>query len=122
MEPLRHERSDDAVGAGKFFLSAHADSAARSIWDNSGHCPTAKVGVVLQRGTPAWRSLEPSTRPERPSMNNEKTNDLLSQIESIDTVSSEPTPAGWARRNWVQREAVAFAALADDAQSRQEIK
>jgi hypothetical protein len=47
-------------------------------------------------------------------MNNEKTNDLLHRLESIDTVSSEPVPAGWSRRNWVQREAVAFSALADD--------
>lgn len=47
-------------------------------------------------------------------MNNENTNDLLNRLESIDTLSPEPVPAGWSRRNWVQREAVAFSTLADD--------
>jgi len=37
--------------------------------------------------------------------------DVQALIESADPVASEPMPAGWSRRNWVQREAVAFGAL-----------
>ena len=37
--------------------------------------------------------------------------DIQARIENADPVASEPVPAGWSRRNWVQREAVAFAAL-----------
>lgn len=39
-------------------------------------------------------------------------NDLLQRLEAADSVPSEPTPAGWSRRNWVQRDAIAFAAAA----------
>ena len=37
--------------------------------------------------------------------------DVQALIESADPVASEPMPAGWSRRNWVQREAAAFGAL-----------
>jgi hypothetical protein len=37
--------------------------------------------------------------------------DVQALIESADPLASEPMPAGWSRRNWVQREAVAFGAL-----------
>ena len=37
--------------------------------------------------------------------------DVQALIESADPVASEPMPAGWSRRNWVQREAVALGAL-----------
>jgi len=47
--------------------------------------------------------------------NNDTTNDLLNRLESLDPLASEPTPAGWTRRNWVQREVVAFSGLSDDA-------
>lgn len=43
----------------------------------------------------------------------EQASDVLARIERADPVASEPVPAGWSRRNWVQREAVAFAALAE---------
>ncbi len=54
--------------------------------------------------------------------NKEQRNDLLNRLESIDAVNSEPVPAGWGRRNWVQREAVAFAAIADDVPKPEEIR
>jgi hypothetical protein len=48
-------------------------------------------------------------------MNKEQqTLDLQSRLDSVDTVASEPMPAGWSRRNWVQREAIAFGAIAAD--------
>jgi hypothetical protein len=37
--------------------------------------------------------------------------DIQALLESADPVASEPMPAGWSRRNWVQREAVALGAL-----------
>jgi hypothetical protein len=37
--------------------------------------------------------------------------DLKSRIESVDLIAEEPLPAGWSRRNWVQREAIAFGDL-----------
>ena len=50
-------------------------------------------------------------------MNNEQHNhdddrDLIERLAAADCVPSEPTPAGWSRRNWVQRDAIAFAAAA----------
>jgi len=45
-------------------------------------------------------------------MNNEQQSDLLNRLEAIDEVPAEPVPAGWSRRNWVQRDALAFAAAA----------
>ena len=45
-------------------------------------------------------------------MNNEQQHsDVQNRLESIDLVADEPMPAGWSRRNWVQREAIAFGAL-----------
>jgi len=41
--------------------------------------------------------------------NQELTLDLFTRLESLDTVPAEPLPAGWSRRNWVQRDAIAFA-------------
>jgi hypothetical protein len=46
--------------------------------------------------------------------NEQESLDLQNRLESVDTVQVEPMPAGWSRRNWVQREAIAFAALAVD--------
>jgi hypothetical protein len=43
--------------------------------------------------------------------NQELASDVQARIESADPVASETMPAGWSRRNWVQREAVAFGAL-----------
>jgi hypothetical protein len=43
--------------------------------------------------------------------NQERSSDITARLESIDALPSEPVPAGWSRRNWVQREAVAFGAL-----------
>jgi hypothetical protein len=43
--------------------------------------------------------------------NEQSSPDVSQRLESIDTVSTVPMPAGWSRRNWVQREAVAFGAL-----------
>jgi hypothetical protein len=43
--------------------------------------------------------------------NKELASDIQARIESADPLASEPMPAGWSRRNWVQREAVAFSAL-----------
>lgn len=43
--------------------------------------------------------------------NQELAAELQARIDSADPVASEPMPAGWSRRNWVQREAVAFGAL-----------
>ena len=40
--------------------------------------------------------------------NQQPCSDLLSRLDSVDPVASEPLPAGWSRRNWVQREAVAL--------------
>ena len=46
-------------------------------------------------------------------MNNEEhDNDLLERLEAADSLPGEPMPAGWSRRNWVQRDAIAFAAAA----------
>jgi hypothetical protein len=45
-------------------------------------------------------------------MNNEQQFDLQSRLEAIDSLPSEPVPAGWSRRSWVQRDAIAFAAAA----------
>jgi len=39
--------------------------------------------------------------------------ELKNRLESVDPVNEEPMPLGWSRRNWVQREALAFAALGD---------
>jgi hypothetical protein len=48
-------------------------------------------------------------------MNKEQqTLDLQSRLDSVDVVASEPMPAGWSRRNWVQREAIAFGAITAD--------
>jgi hypothetical protein len=45
-------------------------------------------------------------------MNNEQLpSDLNTRLESVDPLCTEPMPAGWSRRNWVQREAIAFGAL-----------
>lgn len=46
--------------------------------------------------------------------NQELASDVQARIESADPLSSEPMPAGWSRRNWVQREAVALGALVVD--------
>jgi hypothetical protein len=43
--------------------------------------------------------------------NQELPSDIQARIERADPVASEPTLFGWSRRNWVQRAAVAFAAL-----------
>jgi len=43
--------------------------------------------------------------------NQEPHSDLLTRLDSVDAVSTEPVPAGWSRRSWVQREAIAFGAL-----------
>jgi hypothetical protein len=49
-------------------------------------------------------------------MNNEQSaNDLKNRLENLDAIADEPLPAGWMRRNWVQREALAFGAVIDDA-------
>ena len=50
-------------------------------------------------------------------MNNQEHNhdddrDLIDRLTAADSVPSEPVPAGWSRRNWVQRDAIAFAAAA----------
>ena len=46
-------------------------------------------------------------------MNSEQQHsDLQNRLESVDLVAEEPMPAGWSRRNWVQRDALAFAAAA----------
>ena len=45
-------------------------------------------------------------------MNNEQSSDLQSRLEALDELPSEPRPSGWSRRNWVQRDAIAFAAAA----------
>jgi hypothetical protein len=48
-------------------------------------------------------------------MNNDQTtSDLLSRLDSVDALSSEPMPAGWSRRNWVQREKIALGAMGRD--------
>jgi len=44
--------------------------------------------------------------------NKEQNDDLLERLAAADCVPSEPMPAGWSRRNWVQRDAIAFAAAA----------
>ena len=44
--------------------------------------------------------------------NKDNTDNLLERLEAADCVPSEPMPAGWSRRNWVQRDAIAFAAAA----------
>jgi hypothetical protein len=45
-------------------------------------------------------------------MNNQQApSDLFHRLEAVDLVADEPMPAGWSRRNWVQREAIAFGAL-----------
>jgi hypothetical protein len=46
--------------------------------------------------------------------------DIQQRLESIDAVPSESVPAGWSRRNWVQREAVAFGAIGDESLPRLE--
>jgi hypothetical protein len=37
---------------------------------------------------------------------------LLERLAAADMVQVEPAPPGWSRRNWVQRDAIAFAAAA----------
>jgi len=37
--------------------------------------------------------------------------DVQALLDHADPVASEPMPAGWSRRNWVQREAVALGAI-----------
>lgn len=46
-------------------------------------------------------------------MNNTKTEppDLRQSLDALDTLPSEEMPAGWSRRSWVQREALALGAL-----------
>ena len=44
----------------------------------------------------------------------QQTFDVQSRLDSVDAVASEPMPAGWSRRNWVQREAIAFGAVTAD--------
>ena len=47
-------------------------------------------------------------------MNNQQLpSDLKSRLESVDPIADAPMPAGWSRRNWVQREAIAFGDLVD---------
>jgi hypothetical protein len=49
-------------------------------------------------------------------MNNKQLpSDLAARLESVDAVPSEPMPAGWSRRNWVQRDKIAFAELGLDS-------
>jgi hypothetical protein len=45
-------------------------------------------------------------------MNNQQLpSDLKSRLENVDQIADAPMPAGWSRRNWVQREAIAFGDL-----------
>jgi hypothetical protein len=44
--------------------------------------------------------------------NQQHHDDLQERLAAADCVPSEPVPAGWSRRNWVQRDAIAFAAAA----------
>ena len=54
-------------------------------------------------------------------MNNEEhEQDLKQRLESIDALPTDDVPSGWSRRNWVQREAIAFAALTSTAKSEEE--
>ena len=56
-------------------------------------------------------------------MKNEQqpSSDLQQRLEGIDALPSEPVPAGWSRRNWVQREAIfAAMALANNTDPREE--
>ena len=49
-------------------------------------------------------------------MNNQELHsELFTRLDSVDALSTEPVPAGWSRRNWVQREAIAFAALTPES-------
>ncbi len=45
--------------------------------------------------------------------NTEPTPDLRQTLDALDALTEEEQPVGWSRRNWVQREALAFGALAD---------
>ena len=49
-------------------------------------------------------------------MNNQELHsELFTRLDSVDALSTEPVPAGWSRRNWVQREAIAFSALTPES-------
>jgi hypothetical protein len=52
--------------------------------------------------------------------NQELASNLFSRLECLDTVPTEPMPAGWSRRNWVQRDAMAFAEIACDVNETKE--
>jgi hypothetical protein len=51
---------------------------------------------------------------------NESASDLYDRLASVDPLSSEPMPAGWSRRNWVQRERVALDVLGRDKTNNRE--
>jgi hypothetical protein len=45
--------------------------------------------------------------------NTKPTPDLRQTLDALDALTEEEMPAGWSRRSWVQREALAFGALVD---------
>jgi len=45
--------------------------------------------------------------------NTESTPDLRQTLDALDALTEEEMPAGWSRRSWVQREALAFGALGE---------
>ena len=45
-------------------------------------------------------------------MNNQETPDLLDPLGGLETLPPDSEPLGWSRRNWVKREAAAFAVAA----------
>ena len=49
----------------------------------------------------------------------EHAQDLKQRLESIDALPADEVPSGWSRRNWVQREAIAFAALTPKTSSQE---
>jgi hypothetical protein len=50
----------------------------------------------------------------------ESASHLYDRLASVDPLSSELMPAGWSRRNWVQRERVALDALGRDKTNNRE--
>jgi hypothetical protein len=61
--------------------------------------------------------LEASNHTDRAMNNQQSPSDLRNRLESVDLVAEEPMPAGWSRRNWVQREAIAFGELEEPIES-----
>ena len=57
--------------------------------------------------------MGPSLNVSQAMNNTNATPDLRQTLDALEALTEEAMPAGWSRRNWVQREALALGALGE---------